>query len=92
MCCHMDDKFNMIKLLADKTRFQILSSLLDFDQLCVSELEQLLGIKQANTSKHLKKMKEFGVVNSTRNGNIVYYKITEAFLHDHEALIRYLLV
>ena len=88
----MDDKFSMIKLLADKTRFQILSSLLDFDQLCVSEIEQLLGIKQANTSKHLKKMKEFGVVNSTRKGNIVYYKVTETFLHDHEALIRYLLV
>lgn len=88
----MTDKFVMVKLLSDQTRFQILSSLLDFDQLCVSEIENLLGIKQANTSKHLKKMKELGVVESNRSGNIVYYKVTESFLHDHEGLIRYLLV
>lgn len=88
----MNDKFQMIKLLSDQTRFQILSSLLDFDQLCVSELENLLGIKQANTSKHLKKMKEFGIVRSKRNGNTVYYHVTDEFLRDHEGLIRYLLV
>ena len=88
----MAGKFDMIKLLSDQTRFQILSSLLNFDQLCVSEIEQLLGIKQANTSKHLKKMKEFGVVKTNRVGNTIYYHLTESFLHDHEGLIRYLLV
>jgi ArsR family transcriptional regulator len=88
----MNDKFTMIKLLSDQTRFQILSSLLDFDQLCVSELENLLGIKQANTSKHLKKMKESGIVDSKREGNTVYYHVTQEFLQDHEGLIRYLIV
>ena len=86
------EKFDVIKLLADETRFSIFKLLLDFDRLCVSEIENLLGIKQANTSKHLRKLKDFGVVDSTREKNIIYYNVREQFLHDNEELIRYLLV
>lgn len=87
----MPDRFDVIRLLADPTRFQILSYLLDFDQLCVSELEQLLGTKQANTSRHLKKLKEARVLTSHRVAHSIYYRIDPSFLREHEALIRYLL-
>ena len=86
------DKFMTIKLLADETRFNIFKSLLDFDRLCVSEIENLLNIKQANTSKHLKILRENDVVESNREGNTVYYNVKESFLSDHEELIRYLLL
>lgn len=86
------DKFQTIKLLSDQTRFNIFAKLLDFDRLCVSELEQLLGTKQANTSKHLKRFKDVDVIESEREGNTIYYKIKESFLNENEELIRYLLL
>lgn len=91
MECEKMDKFQVIKLLSDNTRFKIFTKLLDFDQLCVCEIEQLVGIKQANASKHLKKFKESNVVSTRREGNIVYYKVTEEFLLENEDLLRYLL-
>ena len=86
------DKFDVIKLLADETRFSIFKTLLDFDRLCVTEIENLLGIKQANTSKHLRKLKDFDVVEFSREGNVIYYNVKESFLSENEDLIRYLLV
>lgn len=84
------DKFNTIKLLSDETRFNIFMKLMEFDNLCVSEIESLLGIKQANTSKHLKKFKEFGIVESIRIGNMIRYNIKESFQDENVDLIRYL--
>ena len=92
MECGKMDKFSTIKMLSDETRFNIFSKLLDYDRLCVSEIEGLLGIKQANTSKHLKKLKESNVVESTRESNTIYYNIREDFMNDNEILIRYLLL
>jgi len=86
------DKFIIIKLLSDQTRFNIFRTLLDFDRLCVSEIENLLGTKQANTSKHLKKLRENSVIEFNREGSVVYYNVSQEFLSDHEDLIRYLLL
>lgn len=86
------DKFTTIRMLSDETRFNIFSKLLDYDRLCVSEIEGLLGTKQANTSKHLKKLKENNVVESKRESNTIYYNIRKDFMEDNEILIRYLLL
>jgi len=85
------NRFLIIKLLSDQTRFNIFTKLLDYDQLCVCEIERLLGIKQANTSKHLKKFKELDVIESRREGNVVYYNVKEEFMSENEDLIKYLL-
>jgi ArsR family transcriptional regulator len=87
----MNDKYEVLRVLSDGTRFNIFRTLLDFDRLCVSEVEQLLGIKQANTSKHLKKLKDYGIVVSKREKNTVFYSVSSEFLHNNELLIRYLL-
>lgn len=86
------DKFMTIKMLSDETRFKIFTKLLDYDRLCVSELEGLLGIKQANTSKHLKKLKENEIVESVREKNIIYYNIRQDFMKENEILVHYLLL
>ncbi len=56
------NKFLVLKLLADENRFNIFMKLLEYDELCVCEIEGLLGIKQANTSKHLKKFKDLDMI------------------------------
>ncbi|AIO18201.1 Cadmium resistance transcriptional regulatory protein CadC [Candidatus Izimaplasma bacterium HR1] len=86
------DKFLVIKMLSDETRFKIFTKLLDYDRLCVSEIEGLLGIKQANTSKHLKKLRENGIVESTRESNTMYYNVRKDFMKENEVLVRYLLL
>jgi len=86
------DNYGVIKVLADKNRFDIFMKLLEYDELCVSEIEQILGIKQANTSKHLKKFKDLNIVDSRRESNTVKYKIKEEFLSDNVDLIKYLMI
>ena len=86
------DKFSIIKMLSDETRFKIFTKLLDYDRLCVCEIEGLLGIKQANTSKHLKKLRENNIVESTREANTIYYNVRKDFMNDNEIFIRYLLL
>ncbi len=86
------DKFMVVKLLSDQNRFNIFMKLLEYDELCVCEIEDLLGIKQANTSKHLKKFKDLDIIKSRRMKNMVKYSIKEEFLNDNEALIKYLIM
>lgn len=86
------DKSVLFKLLADQTRYNIFLKLLDFERLCVREIEELLGLKQANTSKHLKKFKELGIVETIREGNTIYYRFTDDFMDKHEDLIRYIML
>lgn len=84
-------KYRIIQLLSDKTRYNIVTTLMDYDQLYVSEIVSLLHLKQANTSKHLKVLKEANIVVSKREGNIVKYAVSEEFLKEHLLLIKYLL-
>jgi ArsR family transcriptional regulator len=85
------NKFSIIRLLADENRFNIFMQIMDYDSLCVSELESLLGLKQANVSKHLKRLKEAEVLESNRQKNKIYYSICPVFLEEHMDLIKYLI-
>jgi ArsR family transcriptional regulator len=64
---------------------------MEYDELCVSEIESLIGIKQANTSKHIKSFKELGILNSRREKNMIKYSIKDSFLDEQESLIIYLM-
>jgi ArsR family transcriptional regulator len=81
------DKFYIIKLLADENRFNIFMKLLEYGELCVCEIEELLRIKQANTSKHLSKFKKMDILSSK-----IKYSIKEAFLNEIVDLIMYLMI
>ncbi|KFZ25749.1 MAG: Cadmium resistance transcriptional regulatory protein CadC [Candidatus Izimaplasma bacterium HR2] len=86
------DKYLIIKLLAEENRFNIFMKLLEYGELCVCEIEELLRIKQANTSKHLSKFKELNILSSKREGNLIKYSIKEEFLDDNMDLIKYLMI
>ncbi|MCF7925726.1 MAG: metalloregulator ArsR/SmtB family transcription factor [Candidatus Izimaplasma sp.] len=84
------DQFRVIKLLSDETRFQMFMKLMDYDELYVTEFVDLLHLKQANASKHLKKLRESDVIEGKRDKNIVRYHIKEDFLENNLLLIKYL--
>ncbi|MEC9485743.1 MAG: metalloregulator ArsR/SmtB family transcription factor [Candidatus Izemoplasma sp.] len=85
------NQFEVIKLLSDETRFQMFMKLMDYEELYVSEFLDLLHLKQANVSKHLKKLRDAEIVEGVREKNLVKYHIKESFLENHLLLIKYLL-
>lgn len=76
----------VLKVISDNNRLRILN-LLHAQELCVCELEYLLGISQSNLSKHLRLMSDSGFLESRRQNKFAYYKIKESVFLDHPFLV-----
>ena len=70
------DLVQVLKALADETRIRILN-LLRNSELCVCDIEEVLGIQQSNASRHLTKLKLAGIINSEKKSQWVYYRIND---------------
>ena len=68
----MSDILDIFKALADEGRLRILRSI-DQAELSVAELVQALEMPQSTVSRHLKPMREAGLVAFRREGTSVYY-------------------
>jgi len=75
----------ILKVLSDTNRLRILN-LLYVQELCVCELEYLLGISQSNLSKHLRLMSDAGFLESRRQNKFAYYKIKASVFSEHPFL------
>jgi ArsR family transcriptional regulator len=64
----------ILKALADDNRIRILN-LLRNDELCVCDIEVVLGIKQSNASRHLTRLKVAGIIDSEKKSQWVYYRL-----------------
>lgn len=58
---------NIYDMLSDKNRLRIIK-LLQQKPMCVCELTYLLGIRQPSVSRHLKKLKNNGLIDSRQEG------------------------
>jgi ArsR family transcriptional regulator, arsenate/arsenite/antimonite-responsive transcriptional repressor len=71
------EAINLIfKCFADNNRVRILK-LLEKQKMCVCELAFILGITQPSVSRHLKKMKKAGLIESEQEGFWTNYYISE---------------
>ena len=75
----------IIKILSDTNRLRILNLLYE-RELCVCELEYLLGISQSNLSKHLRLMSNAGFLEGRRENKFAYYRIQDEVLDEHPFL------
>ncbi len=64
------------KTLADETRLRLLC-LLDFQELNVQELVEILAMGQSRISRHLKLLQEAGLLTSRRDGLWAFYRTVE---------------
>jgi ArsR family transcriptional regulator len=71
-----------LKILSDPTRLRILN-LLSHGELCVCELEYVLGIKQANLSKHLGILNRNHLISGQRRNKFVYYSLEDTFFETY---------
>lgn len=70
------DLVYILKALADENRIRILN-LLRNGELCVCDIEVVLGITQSNTSRHLNRLKVAGIIASEKKSQWVYYKLND---------------
>ena len=71
-----------LKTLADPTRMRILSLLLYGEDLCSCEIEKMLGLNQSNTSRHLQRLRETGLVYHYKKAQWVHYHMSGELLED----------
>ena len=63
----------MFKILGDINRLRIINLLLTL-KLCVCELEVILDMTQSNVSRHLERLRNAGLVKSTKEAQWVFYQ------------------
>ena len=64
----------LCKSLSDPKRLHIIQELRGGER-SVSELTEILGLKQSNTSQHLAVLRKIGVISPRKEGSTVYYKL-----------------
>jgi ArsR family transcriptional regulator, arsenate/arsenite/antimonite-responsive transcriptional repressor len=69
----MDRLADVFKALSNETRLIIMGLILRHGPLCVCEVEQILGITQPKASRHLRYLRDAGVLEDERDGLLVNY-------------------
>ncbi len=75
----MPDTATTLKALAENTRLRILR-LVSMQEFAVTELVDILGVRQSRVSRHLAVLRNAGLVQDRREGNWVYYRLSAADL------------
>lgn len=78
------------KALSDLNRLRIINLLME-QKFCVCELEVILKMTQSNASRHLAKLRDSGIVETVKNAQWVYYRLSPSFIEGNEDLYNYLL-
>ena len=92
----MKDKNNLLifKALGEETKYKIIELLLknegctcETGEYCACEIPSLIKRTQSNTSMHLAKLQEWGIIQSRRDGKKILYTIKDKRVYDIFKLI-----
>jgi DNA-binding transcriptional ArsR family regulator len=81
----IDETAELMKLAGNSTRLKLLYLLETMTEVNVSDLSELLGVSVSAVSQHLAKLRARGLVNSRRDAQTIYYRLTE---HDFIGRLR----
>ena len=70
----MKNFIRVMKALSDPNRVRILK-LLEDGELCVCEIQQVLGLAQSTVSKHMKLLEDAGLTTKKRQGTWMLYRL-----------------
>ena len=65
----------ILKALSDRNRLRVVA-LLSEREMCVCELASILGITQPSVSKHLKKLRQAGIILARQSGLWTNYRLS----------------
>lgn len=72
---------SFFSIFSDQTRIKIISLLALFP-MCVGDLSKLLKINQTTISHQLKILKFEGIVDSSKDGKIVTYRVVDRYVNE----------
>lgn len=67
----------IFKAMGDETRLTILLLILSHGEMCVCDVEGVLGVSQSKASRHLRYLRNAGLLMDRRDGIWVYYNIPD---------------
>lgn len=79
------DQAKIFKALGHPSRLLMVDALMHQHELCVCDLQSLVGADMSTVSRHLSVLKDAGIVNDNKRGLNVYYTLRlpclKNFLH-----------
>ncbi len=70
---------DILKLAANDVRLKILFLLNTEEKLCPCDLGDILNMSIPAISQHLRKLKDGGLVGTTRDGQVIFYSLNPVF-------------
>jgi ArsR family transcriptional regulator len=67
----------LLRALANERRLRILCRLMESREMTVTALADAVGLSQSALSQHLAKMRDEGIVTCRREGQTIWYRITD---------------
>jgi ArsR family transcriptional regulator len=80
----------VFRALADQTRLEMLALVFAHGELCVCDLEHVLRISQSKSSRHLRYLKNAGLLDDRRAGLWVHYRIAPGLGPERKVILRML--
>ncbi len=77
----------VFKILANQKRLEIIQ-LLSGRELSVSQMVEMLGLAQSNLSQHLALLRHAKVVTARRDGQTIYYQLSDSRISEALAMMR----
>jgi ArsR family transcriptional regulator, lead/cadmium/zinc/bismuth-responsive transcriptional repressor len=68
---------NILALAGNEVRLKIIFLLEEEGQLCPCDLSDILGMTIPAVSQHLRKLKDGGIVKTRKDGQTIYYSLTQ---------------
>ena len=84
-CTYSGEAASFLSVVAEPNRLKIICQLKE-GELCVCELIERLKLPQNLLSHHLKSLREFGLLESRKEGQRVYYALNQERLNHYTLL------
>ena len=87
---NLEKTTSLFKTLSDPTRLQILLILLFHGETCVCQFTRCLEAPQSLVSRHLRVLRENGLVEGEQKQQWVYYRISDSLDHMEKRILKVL--
>ena len=68
----------LFKALSDETRLRIVNLIIETGEICVCDIQRVLGFTQTKVSRHLAYLKHSGILQDRRLGGWMLYSLIDA--------------
>jgi DNA-binding transcriptional ArsR family regulator len=67
----------VFKVLANDTRLRLLHALIRADEICVTDLSAVVGMKPQAVSNQLQRLSDLGILACRRDGKSIHYRLVD---------------